>query len=73
MAGESTDGSAVGLFAVLGAPDSWSRSAHALRYKGEILPRKVPFRIIILGWGGRAFQVSSKAGTLEANTKQIVL
>ncbi|WP_394826824.1 VIT domain-containing protein [Pendulispora albinea] len=73
LAGEATDAGAVGLFAVLGAPGSWERAPHAIRYKSEILARKVPFRLIVLTWDGTSFRVTTKTAALEANAKQAAL
>ena len=61
----------------LRSSDRWNatgeRSAHAVRYKGEILGRKVPFRVVVLAWDGRAFRVAVKKGTLEAGAKQAAI
>lgn len=73
LVGESTDAGAVGLFAVLGAPDSVDRTRSAIRYKSEILARKVPYRVITLAWDGKSFRVSSKKGEVPASTKFVAL
>lgn len=67
--GEATDASAVGLYAVLGNADAFERTPRAARYRGELLARKVPYRLVTLGWDGRAFKVTVKRGTMEPNTK----
>jgi predicted negative regulator of RcsB-dependent stress response len=68
--GEATDAGAVGLYAVLGSPESWDRVAHAVRYRSDILGRKVPFRIVTLTWDGKAFKVTTKKGEMKPSTKQ---
>jgi tetratricopeptide (TPR) repeat protein len=73
LAGEATDAGAVGLYAVLNAPDAWEHAAHAVRYKSDILPRAVRFRVLVLTWDGAKFQVTSKDGKLEPSTKQHTL
>jgi Ca-activated chloride channel homolog len=73
LAGEQTDAGAVGLYAVLGSPDSWERAAHAARYKSEILQRKVPFRLVTLAWNGKEFKVTTKKGELGPGAKQELL
>jgi Ca-activated chloride channel homolog len=73
LAGEQTDAGAVGLYAVLGSPDSWERAAHAARYKSEILQRKVPFRLVTLAWNGKEFKVTTKKGELGSGAKQELL
>jgi hypothetical protein len=67
--GEATDAGAVGLFAILGSSESWSRNAHAVRYRGEVLSRKVPCRFIKLEWDGKSFSVSIKSLEMSASTK----
>jgi hypothetical protein len=71
--GERTDASVVGLYAVLGSSESWQRFPRAVRYRGEILARKVPFRVVVLSWDGRSFGVNVKRGELRADTKQASL
>jgi tetratricopeptide (TPR) repeat protein len=73
LIGEATDAGAVGLYAVLGSPESWERVPHAARYKSEILQRKVPFRLVTLAWNGKEFRVTIKSGKLEAGAKQELL
>ncbi|AKU95238.1 hypothetical protein AKJ09_01902 [Labilithrix luteola] len=73
LVGEATDAGAVGLFAVLGALDSADRARNAIRYKSEILARKVPYRVITLAWDGKSFRVSSKKGEIPASTKFVAL
>ncbi|OJY15605.1 MAG: hypothetical protein BGO98_23265 [Myxococcales bacterium 68-20] len=73
LAGEVTDAGAVGLYAVLGAPDAWARLAQAVRYKSDILQRPVRFRVLVLAWDGSKFQVTTKDGKLEPGTKQQAL
>lgn len=70
LVGEATDAGAVGLYSVLGSPDSWERVAHAARYKSEILQRKVPFRLVTLVWNGKEFKVTTKKGELRPGAKQ---
>ena len=73
LVGEATDAGAVGLYAVLGSPESWDRAQHAARYKSEILQRKVPFRLITLVWDGKAFKVTTKKGEVRPGAKQELL
>ncbi|WP_394835599.1 FecR domain-containing protein [Pendulispora rubella] len=73
LAGETTDASAVGLFALLGSSEAWDRTPHTLRYKSELLPRKVPFHVVSLTWNGQSFRAVSKNGILEPNAKQASL
>jgi tetratricopeptide (TPR) repeat protein len=69
LVGEATDAGAVGLYAVLVAPDAWERAAHAARYRSEVLPRRVPFRMITLAWSGKDFKVTLKKGELRPGAK----
>jgi Ca-activated chloride channel family protein len=73
LIGEATDAGAVGLYAVLSAPDSWERVSHAARYKSEILQRKVPFRLVTLVWTGKDFKVTTKKDELKPGAKQQLL
>lgn len=73
LVGEATDGGAVGLYSVLGSPDSWERALHAARYKSEILQRKVAFRLVTLAWNGKEFKVATKKGELLPGVKQAPL
>ena len=73
LIGEATDAGAVGLYAVLSAPDSWERVSHAARYKSEILQRKVPFRLVTLVWTGKDFKVTTKRDELKPGAKQQLL
>ena len=73
LVGEATDAGAVGLYAVLGSPESWDRAPHAARYKSEILQRKVPFRLVTLVWDGKAFKVTTKKGEVKPGAKQELL
>jgi tetratricopeptide (TPR) repeat protein len=73
LVGEATDAGAVGLYAVLSAPESWERVPHAARYKSEILQRKVPFRLVTLVWTGKEFKVTTKKGELKPGVKQEAL
>jgi Ca-activated chloride channel family protein len=73
LIGEATDAGAVGLYAVLSAPDSWERVSHAARYKSEILQRKVPFRLVTLIWSGKDFKVTTKKGEIKPGAKQELL
>jgi tetratricopeptide (TPR) repeat protein len=69
LVGEFTDAGAVGLYAVLGSRESWEHGAHAARYRSELLARNVPFRLVTLVWDGKAFQVTTKKGVVEASSK----
>lgn len=71
--GEATDAGAVGLYGLLGPVESWERTSHAVRYRGEILQRKVPFRLVVLTWDGKAFAVKTKLGEVRAATKSELL
>ncbi|MBX3193213.1 MAG: tetratricopeptide repeat protein, partial [Labilithrix sp.] len=73
LAGEATDAGAVGLYAVLGGPDAWERSARAVRQRGDLLPRAVRFRLVVLSWDGTKFHVATKEGQLDAGAKQRAL
>jgi tetratricopeptide (TPR) repeat protein len=73
LAGEMTDASAVGLYAVLTAPETWARSQHAVRYRSEILTRKVPFKLVTLDWNGKTFSVTVKKGEVRPASKQELL
>jgi len=73
LVGEATDAGAVGLYAVLGSSESWERSAHAARYRSEILQRKIPLRLVVLAWDGRTFKVTTKKGELRPGAKSEVL
>jgi hypothetical protein len=73
LVGEATDAGVVGLYSLLGESDAWDRAAHAVRYKSEILGRKVPFRLVILTWNGKVFEVATKNGELKSGAKQEVL
>ena len=73
LVGEATDAGAVGLYAVLGSAESWERSAHAARYKSEILQRKIPLRLVVLAWDGRAFKVTTKKSELRPGAKSEIL
>ena len=68
LAGEATDAGAIGLYAVLGSPESWDRAAHAVRYRSEILARNVPFRVVTLTWDGKSFVLKMLGRTDEAAT-----
>jgi hypothetical protein len=69
LAGEQTDASAVGLYAILGSQEQWDRFPHAARYKSEILPRRVPFKLVIIAWDGRKFDVKVTPGKMEPGAK----
>lgn len=69
FAGEATDASAVGLYALLGSAEAFGRIPRAARYRGELLARKVPYRLVTLGWDGRAFTVAVKHGAMDPSTK----
>ncbi len=71
--GEATDAGVVGLYALLGAAESWEREPHAARYKSEILRRKVPFRVVTIVWDGKAFAVKTKKGEVRPGTKSELL
>jgi Ca-activated chloride channel homolog len=73
LLGEATDAGAVGLHAVLSATEAWGRTPHAVRYRSEILRRRVPFTLVTLAWDGRAFQVTLKEGEVPAGAKQATL
>jgi tetratricopeptide (TPR) repeat protein len=73
LAGESTDASAVGLYAVLQSSEAWDREPHAVRYRSEILTRKVPFRLVTLKWDGKTFSVAVKKGEVRPAAKQELL
>lgn len=73
LAGEATDAGAVGLYAVLHAPQVWEVTPHAVRYKGELQQRAVRFRVAVLSWDGSAFRVDIKEGKLEAGVKSRLL
>ncbi len=69
LAGEATDAGAVGLYAVLNAPNAWEHMPHAIKYKSDILARPVKARLLLLTWDGAKFSVTSKETKIEANTK----
>jgi Ca-activated chloride channel homolog len=69
LAGEATDAGVVGLYAVLGGVDAFERSAKAVRFKSDLLPRKVGFRVHVLTWDGKTFRVTTKKGELRPATK----
>ncbi len=73
LIGEATDAGVVGLYAVLGSPESWARVSHAVRYKSEILQRKVPFRLVTLVWSGKEFKVTITKGEMKPGAKQEAL
>jgi tetratricopeptide (TPR) repeat protein len=73
LAGEANDAGAVGLYAVLSSSESWERAPRAARHRGEVLARKVPFRLVTLTWDGRAFKVTVKRGAMEPGVKQASL
>ncbi|HEU4539153.1 MAG TPA: hypothetical protein VFS00_33765, partial [Polyangiaceae bacterium] len=73
LVGEATDAGAVGLYALLGATEAWNAAPHAARYRGEVLGRKVPFKLVTLAWDGKAFQVTTRKGELDAGAKQKLL
>lgn len=73
LTGEATDAGVVGLYAVLGSPESWDRAPHAARYKSEVLQRKVGFELITLVWSGKDFKVTRKAGEMKPGVKQEML
>jgi len=70
LEGEATDAGAVGLYAVLGSTKPWERASHAVRYRSEILARKVAYRVITLAWDGKSFKVSVTPGELAPGAKQ---
>ena len=41
-----------------------------MRYKSEVLQRKVPFRLVTLVWSGNDFKVTTKRGELKPGAKQ---
>jgi len=65
LVGEATDAGAVGLYAVLASTEAWERAPHVVRYKSEVLARKVPYRLTVLAWDGKAFRVTTKRGDVE--------
>jgi Ca-activated chloride channel family protein len=73
LVGEATDAGVVGLYSVLSAPDSWERIPHAVRYKSEILQRKVTFRLVTLVWTNKEFKVTTKKGEMKPGAKQELL
>ncbi len=75
LAGEATDAGAVGLYAVLtsNTPDAWEKISHAARYKSEVLQRKVPYRLVTLGWNAKEFSVKIKRGEIKPGAKQETL
>jgi tetratricopeptide (TPR) repeat protein len=73
LTGEATDAGVVGLYAVLGSPESWDRAPHAVRFKSELLQRAVKFRLVTLAWDNKAFKVTTKEGAMKAGAKQEAL
>jgi len=73
LTGEATDAGVVGLYAVLAASETWDRGLHAVRYKSEVLGRKLPFRLVTLTWDGKAFRVTTRKGDLEPGAKMRAL
>jgi hypothetical protein len=69
LAGETIDAGAVGLYSVLGTRESWERTLHAVRNKGNLLVRPVKFRVYVLTWDGKSFNVKTKNGELRAGVK----
>lgn len=69
LLGEATDAGAVGLYAVLNAPNAWEHMPHAIKYKSDILARPVKAKLLLLTWDGAKFSVTSKETKIEANTK----
>ena len=73
LAGDATDAGAIGLYAVLGSTDAWSRVSHAVRQKGQLVARPVKYRAYVLAWDGRSFAVKTKQGELGARAKSEIL
>jgi len=73
LAGEITDATPTGLYALLVRPEVWAKTTWAVRWKSEPIGRTLPFKVTTLSWDGREFKVSSKSGELKAGDKQITL
>jgi tetratricopeptide (TPR) repeat protein len=71
--GEITDAGPTGLYAVLLRPDAWERGAWAVRWKSEPLGRPLPFKVALLAWDGRSFNVTIKKGELKAGERVATL
>ena len=73
LPGEVTDATATGLYALLVRPESWTKTAWAVRWKSEPVGRTLPFRVTTLTWDGRDFKVGVKTGELKSGDRQITL
>lgn len=69
LSGEATDAGAVGLYALLTTPDGWDRAARVVRHKGDLVARPVKFRVHVLRWNGRTFEVKTSSGELRPGVK----
>ncbi|MDB4997130.1 MAG: hypothetical protein JWM74_4562, partial [Myxococcaceae bacterium] len=70
LAGEATDGGAIGLYALLTSNDAWERTARAIRWKADAPGRAVKMNIVALTWDGKAFSVKLKTAELKPDAKQ---
>jgi tetratricopeptide (TPR) repeat protein len=74
LLGEATDGGAVGIYALLASPDTWSKLSWTARWKADApMGRTVKAKLIVLGWDGKAFSVQIKPVEAKADVKQVAL
>lgn len=73
LTGEATDAGVVGLYAVLASTEAWERAPHGVRFKSELLGRKVKYELTTLTWDGKSFKVATKKGDLDVGQKSKVL
>ncbi|MBS2017000.1 MAG: hypothetical protein JST00_29200 [Deltaproteobacteria bacterium] len=73
LVGEATDAGSVGLYAVLASTEVWERAPHGVRFKSELVGRKVKYELVTLTWDGKAFKVSIKKGDLDVGQRSKLL
>jgi hypothetical protein len=70
LTGEPYDAGVAGLFGLFLQTDSWQRGPWAIRWKSDPPGRDVKYRLVMLAWDGKSYQVQVRAGAARASERQ---